>query len=55
MSETNKVLVSVVMGSKSDWEVIRAADEMLGKFGVSHQEKGSTLNYQDQEKGSLLN
>ena len=35
MSESNKVLVAVVMGSKSDWEVMRAADEVLGKFGVN--------------------
>jgi 5-(carboxyamino)imidazole ribonucleotide mutase len=36
MSEANKVLVAVVMGSKSDWETMRAADEILSKFGVNH-------------------
>jgi len=30
-------LVAVVMGSKSDWEVMRAADEMLTRFGVPHE------------------
>ena len=36
MSESNKVLVAVVMGSKSDWETMKATDEMLSKFGVNH-------------------
>jgi 5-(carboxyamino)imidazole ribonucleotide mutase len=30
-------LVGVIMGSKSDWEVMRQADEMLTKFGVEHE------------------
>jgi 5-(carboxyamino)imidazole ribonucleotide mutase len=30
-------LVSVVMGSKSDWETLRHADEMLTRFGVPHE------------------
>jgi 5-(carboxyamino)imidazole ribonucleotide mutase len=30
-------LVAVVMGSKSDWEVMRAADETLTRFGVAHE------------------
>ena len=25
------------MGSKSDWEVMRQADEMLTEFGVPHE------------------
>src|SRR5215213_6531396 len=29
--------VSVVMGSKSDWETMRHADEMLTRFGVPHE------------------
>ncbi|HEY4563896.1 MAG TPA: 5-(carboxyamino)imidazole ribonucleotide mutase [Thermoanaerobaculia bacterium] len=29
-------LVSVIMGSKSDWETLRHADEMLTRFGVPH-------------------
>src|SRR5258705_13863381 len=36
MSEANKILVAVVMGSKSDWETMKAADEMLTKCGVNH-------------------
>jgi 5-(carboxyamino)imidazole ribonucleotide mutase len=36
MSESNKILVAVVMGSKSDWEVMKASDETLSKFGVNH-------------------
>ena len=30
-------LVAVIMGSKSDWEVMRQADEVLAQFGVAHQ------------------
>ncbi len=30
-------LVIVLMGSKSDWEVMRQADEMLSKFGIPHE------------------
>lgn len=36
MSE-NTPLVAVIMGSKSDWDVMRQADEMLTKFGVPHE------------------
>jgi len=25
------------MGSKSDWDVMKSCDEMLGRFGVSHE------------------
>jgi 5-(carboxyamino)imidazole ribonucleotide mutase len=30
-------LVAIVMGSKSDWDTMRAADEMLTQFGVPHE------------------
>jgi 5-(carboxyamino)imidazole ribonucleotide mutase len=30
-------LVAVIMGSKSDWETMRAASEMLAEFGVAHE------------------
>jgi 5-(carboxyamino)imidazole ribonucleotide mutase len=29
--------VGIIMGSKSDWETMRHADEMLTRFGVSHE------------------
>ena len=32
-----KSLVAVVMGSKSDWETMRATSEMLDRFGVAHE------------------
>jgi 5-(carboxyamino)imidazole ribonucleotide mutase len=32
-----KPLVAVVMGSASDWETMRHADEMLSRFGVPHE------------------
>ncbi len=37
MSSTEKPLVGVIMGSKSDWEVMRTAAETLKKFGVPHE------------------
>jgi len=30
-------LVAVIMGSKSDWETMRQADEVLTQFGVPHE------------------
>ena len=35
--ETNNPLVAIIMGSKSDWETMRHADEMLSNFGVQHE------------------
>lgn len=32
-----KPLVAVIMGSKSDWETMRAASEVLTEFGVPHE------------------
>jgi 5-(carboxyamino)imidazole ribonucleotide mutase len=37
MSSTEKPLVGVIMGSKSDWDVMRAAAETLKKFDVPHE------------------
>ena len=36
-SETSTPLVAVIMGSKSDWETMRHADETLTEFGVAHE------------------
>jgi 5-(carboxyamino)imidazole ribonucleotide mutase len=36
-SGNEKHLVSVIMGSKSDWETMSHADEMLNRFGVAHE------------------
>jgi 5-(carboxyamino)imidazole ribonucleotide mutase len=33
----SKPLVAVIMGSKSDWETMRHADETLTRFGVGHE------------------
>jgi len=32
-------LVGIIMGSKSDWETMRHASEMLDRLGVSHETK----------------
>jgi len=33
----SKSLVGILMGSKSDWETMRAAAETLAQFGVAHE------------------
>jgi 5-(carboxyamino)imidazole ribonucleotide mutase len=33
----NNILVDVIMGSKSDWETMRHADEVLARFEVPHE------------------
>ncbi|MCS7014564.1 MAG: 5-(carboxyamino)imidazole ribonucleotide mutase [Gemmatales bacterium] len=37
MSATGNILVGVVMGSKSDWEVMKSASETLSRFAVPHE------------------
>ena len=36
-SENPKSLVGVIMGSKSDWETMRATSDTLERFGVAHE------------------
>jgi 5-(carboxyamino)imidazole ribonucleotide mutase len=36
-TEGARPLVAVVMGSKSDWETMQHADEMLTRFGIPHE------------------
>jgi 5-(carboxyamino)imidazole ribonucleotide mutase len=35
--QQERPLVSIVMGSRSDWETMRPADEMLTRFAVPHE------------------
>ncbi len=37
MSTTASPRVAILMGSKSDWEIMRAASETLAKFSVPHE------------------
>jgi len=37
MADAPSPLVSVIMGSKSDWETMRHASEMLARFDVPHE------------------
>ncbi len=37
MPDKTEPLVGVIMGSKSDWETMRAAAEVLEEFGVAHE------------------
>ncbi len=37
MSDQSKPLAAVIMGSQSDWETMRHADEILNQFGVPHE------------------
>ena len=35
----SRALVGIIMGSKSDWETMRQASEMLTRFGVAHESR----------------
>jgi 5-(carboxyamino)imidazole ribonucleotide mutase len=37
MTSASQPLVGIIMGSKSDWETMRHADEMLARFDVPHE------------------
>jgi len=37
MAKKSKVLVGILMGSKSDWEAMQKAAEILEKFGIAHE------------------
>src|SRR6516164_9119530 len=37
MQDASSPLVAVIMGSKSDWDVMRQTSEMLDRFGVAHE------------------
>jgi 5-(carboxyamino)imidazole ribonucleotide mutase len=39
LNEIQQPIVGVVMGSKSDWETMRHAAEMLGEFDVPHERR----------------
>jgi 5-(carboxyamino)imidazole ribonucleotide mutase len=39
MAENSKPLVAVIMGSKTDWEAMRAASDTLKEFGVEHENR----------------
>ncbi len=37
MSNTNKPIVGIIMGSKSDWPTLQKASELLSEFNVAHE------------------
>jgi 5-(carboxyamino)imidazole ribonucleotide mutase len=39
MAENSKPLVAVIMGSKTDWDTMRAASDTLKEFGVDHESR----------------
>jgi 5-(carboxyamino)imidazole ribonucleotide mutase len=39
MATTTTPLVGIIMGSKSDWEVMKSASDTLTKFGVPHESR----------------
>jgi 5-(carboxyamino)imidazole ribonucleotide mutase len=39
MSNTDKPLVGILMGSKSDWETMQACSKLLTEFGVPNEAK----------------
>lgn len=36
---SSKLLVNILMGSKSDWEVMKNASDTLNQFGVAHESR----------------
>ena len=39
MQEPSRPLVAVLMGSRSDWEIMRHCGETLARFGVAHESR----------------
>jgi 5-(carboxyamino)imidazole ribonucleotide mutase len=37
MAQSSKPLVNILMGSKSDWDVMKNASDTLNQFGVAHE------------------
>ncbi|HET6405073.1 MAG TPA: 5-(carboxyamino)imidazole ribonucleotide mutase [Candidatus Thermoplasmatota archaeon] len=37
MASSERPRVGIIMGSKSDWETLRVASELLAQFGVAHE------------------
>ena len=37
MAKEQRPLVGIIMGSKSDWDTMAHAHEMLDRFGVAHE------------------
>ncbi len=35
----NKILVSIVMGSQSDWTILRSAEKVLNDFNITNEKK----------------
>jgi len=38
-NQDNRPLVAVIMGSQSDWETMKHADETLAQFGIAHESR----------------
>jgi len=39
MSNSNKPLVAVIMGSSSDWDTMKNASDIFKQFGIEHENK----------------
>jgi 5-(carboxyamino)imidazole ribonucleotide mutase len=39
MAQSSKPLVNILMGSKSDWEVMKNTSDTLSQFGVAHESR----------------
>jgi 5-(carboxyamino)imidazole ribonucleotide mutase len=37
MAQSSKALVNILMGSKSDWEIMKSTSETLNQYGISHE------------------
>src|SRR4051812_21218894 len=41
---SNTPLIGIIMGSKSDWEAMKQASDMLTRFGVAHESRVMTAH-----------
>jgi len=53
-SEDSKPLVGIIMGSKSDWEVMQHASQMLSQFGVAHECRVLSAHRTPQATGEFI-
>src|SRR5262245_29983044 len=54
MPETSAPLVGIIMGSKSDWETMRQASDVLAQFGVPHESRVLSAHRTPEQTGQWV-
>ena len=39
----SQILVGIIMGSQSDWPVMKHASDILNRLSINHEKKGETF------------